>query len=381
MMGKPPTKTTKKTKEVVKVVNEVDEDSEDDEIQKQDLHTLLATLASAGDITKNNTKSTMSSYIKRLSGELLALMKEVEKLKTKLVDDNNSGLGDLEQDDLTEEDESVRAQTKSMYERNKDFKILKDDIVRDIRKTNSLHYQRFEKKITNVQTKCDQNLEEQINKLKESFDKRLGVVEKQLNNVRKTTTVLKDRMPSEREKELAENAPKEVFLHKLEGLVTINEEQRQSVTDIAAEVLSNLECFNLFDKSRIVSAKQIGNRGVDPDKVELKDLKILVELDDTELRDQIIRESSQTSATKNSIRPGKTPEEIKKGRMFYNCWKLCQTKNGQLSGDQEETRVWYPVYQPGSEHMFTPKLRDPTTIQKNQQQYRERMAQKQTLTN
>ena len=63
MMGRPPTKTTKKTKEVVKVVNEVDMDSEDDEIQKQDLHTLLATLASAGDITKNNTKSTMAQLV------------------------------------------------------------------------------------------------------------------------------------------------------------------------------------------------------------------------------------------------------------------------------------------------------------------------------
>ena len=180
---------------------------------------------------------------------------------------------------------------------------------------------------------------------------------------------------------MAENAPKEVFLHKLQGLVTINEEQRQSVTDIAAEVLSNLECFSCFDANRIVSAKQIGNRGVDPDKVELKDLKILVQVESTEVRDQIVRESSQRSVTKNSIRPGKTPEEIKKGRMFYNCWKLCQTKNGQLSGEQKETGVYHPVYQPGSEYLFIPKMRDPQIIQKNQQQYREKMAQRQAITN
>ena len=47
---------------------------------------------------------------------------------------------------------------------------------------------------------------------------------------------------------------------------------------MAIEALVNLDCFSMSDANKIVAAKQIGNKGVDPDKVELKDLKILVEV-------------------------------------------------------------------------------------------------------
>ena len=297
-----------------------------------------------------------------------------------------SGYDDYDSEEIAEEDESIREETKQMYAKNKEMKLLRDDMVRHIRKANGIHYQRFEKKIkenikseiAEAQTKWDQNVDEKLKTLGDSLGKRIEVLERQVNNVRKTTTVLKDRVPSEVQKRMAENAPKKVFLHKLQNLVTLNEEQQKTVKDIAVEALSHLKCFNV---NKVLSTRQVGNKGVDPDKVELKDMKILVQFDSTDVRDEIVEESSQRSATKNSIRPGKTPEEIKKNRMFYNCMKLCEAKNAQLSGEQKETGVYHPVILPGSETLFTPKLRDPRIIQKNRIQYREKMAQRQAIPN
>ena len=130
-----------------------------------------------------------------------------------------------------------------------------------------------------------------------------------------------------------------------------------------------------FKEEDIHSAKLIGTRNMD--QIPLDQLKIVVQFKTTEARDQVVKEGKERPQTSTCIREGKTPDELKKNRMFYLCAKTCQEKNEQLSGEDRKIWVYRPVLLPGSETMFVPKMRDLKVLEQKRKEYAERQARKQ----
>ena len=112
-------------------------------------------------------------------------------------------------------------------------------------------------------------------------------------------------------------------------------------------------------------------------KVPLEEMKIVVQFKTTEARDAVVKEGMERPITKSSIRGGKTPDELKKNRMYYLCAKECDAKNGQLSGEERKKWVYRPVLQPGSDTMFIPKKRDLKILEQKRKEYEAKMAQRQ----
>ena len=347
----------------------------------QDLTTLIANLKIEGTNISKRNKPILSSLIARLTGEIETMMNGQKRVK------EDGAYSGYDSDGIVEEDDSIREETKLMYEKNKDLRLMRDDMVRHIYKAVGMQDKKIERvenqireelktEIAEVQTKCDQNANKLVKTAEESLSKRIAAVEQDIRNVKVATNVLKGRVPSEGQKKMAANATKEVFLYNLQNVIQPSEERQRTVKNIAVEALTNLKCFK---EENVQSTRLVGTNGTDHDKVELKDMKILVQFDTTEVRDAIIEEGSQRPPLRDSIRAGKTPDELKKGRMFYMCAKLCEEKNAKLPGEERKKGVYHPVLQPGSDTMFVPKIRDPQIIERKRKEYQERKARMQAM--
>ena len=125
----------------------------------------------------------------------------------------------------------------------------------------------------------------------------------------------------------------------------------------------------------VVSINLIGKK--EESEVKIEEMRIAVQFKDQDTRDRIVNEGKQRARTKNSIRCGRTPDEIKKNIMFRECAIKCEAENARLSGEERKIWVYRPIMKPGSEKMFEPVKKDIADLQQKRKEWEERQALKQ----